>query len=442
MSSWKEIACKLKRKMNQTRLLIKSLCTLLLPTFLVFPAHAQEDWSRWRGLNGNGIATNDQKPPVTWSEDENIIWKTKVSGRGHASPMVIGNRILLSTADEKRQTQSVLCFDRQTGKMLWETLINQDNFPARIHPNNTHASSTIATDGQHAFAVFHNRQGVYVTALDLEGKKVWEQRVGAFEPHYPFGYGASPIVHGDRVIVTSQSKKESAIVAYRCSSGELAWRCDCKNITNYSTPVVAKLKDRELLLLSGQRMVAAYDPADGTKIWDCPAKWDVTCATMVWDDENVYASGGYPVQQTLAVKADGSGTKIWENNQKSYEQSMLLHNGYLYTNTDSGVIHCWRAKDGKETWKERFRSGSNVGQSSSPVLANGNIYITAQNGETLVFVANPEKLEVVARNQLGDEGFPTMAVCGNQIFIRTASLEDGDRSKRQEWLYCIGEKKE
>jgi outer membrane protein assembly factor BamB len=429
-------------KMNRTPGLLQSLFAMLLSMAFVCPAISQDDWSRWRGPNGDGIASDDQKPPVTWSEDENIIWKAKIPGRGHASPIVVGNRILLSTADEKEQTQSVVCFDRQSGKMLWETLVNQENFPARIHPNNTHASSTIATDGKHAFAVFHNRQGVYVTALNLEGKKVWEKRVGAFEPHYPFGYGASPIVHRDKVIVTSQGKAESAIVAYRCGSGELVWRCDCKNITNYSTPVVAKFKDRELMLLSGQRMVAAYNPEDGTKLWDCPAKWDVTCATMVWDDENVYASGGYPAPQTLAVKADGSGTKIWENNQKSYEQSMLLHEGYLYTNTDSGVVYCWRAKDGQEMWKERFRSGSNVGQSCSPVLANGNIYITAQNGETLVFAANPKKLEIVARNQLGAEGFPTMAVCGSQLFIRTASYEDGDRTKRQEWLYCVGEKPE
>lgn len=417
---------------------------ILIPTIFAmlqaFTAYAQDDWSRWRGPYGNGIATANQKPPVNWSEDQNIIWKVKIPGRGHASPIVFGNRILLATADEDQETQSVLCVDRRSGNILWETVINTGNFPSRIHPNNTHASSTIATEGKHAFAVFNNRDGAYVTALDLDGKKVWEKRVGAFEPHYPFGYGASPIVYQGKVIVTSHSKTDSVIAAYKCDTGEEVWRCDCKATTNYSTPFVAAINGKDVLLISGQRMVAAYDPGDGTKLWKCPAKWDVTCATLVCDDQHVYASGGYPASQTLAVKTDGSATKTWENNQRCYEQSMLLHDGHLYSITEAGIVICWRASDGKEMWKERFRTGSSVGQSASPVLANGHIYLTAENGETLVFAANPEKLEVVARNQLGQEGFASMAVCGNQLFIRTASSESGKRKDRQEWLYCVGEK--
>jgi len=401
--------------------------------------YSQDDWARWRGPNGNGIAADNQKPPVLWDEQTNVVWKSKVPGRGHSSPIVIGEQILLATADPLQEVQAVLCYHRKTGKLLWETAINQGRLNPKLHPNNTHASSTVATDGQRVFAVFNNRDSVFITALSLAGEILWEQRVGGYDPYYKFGFGSSPVVYQNLVIVANHNDGDPAMVAYQVDSGGEVWRVKSDVGTNYSTPVVIDYRGDDQLVISGLGKIAAYQPSDGKLIWESPAKWQVSCGTIVWDDQRIYASGGFPPPQTLAVNRDGSGGLVWENNQKSYEQSMLLHQGFLYTHTDSGLVFCWRGEDGQVMWRTRFSTRGQVPQSASPVLANGNIYITAENGETLVFRATPDAFEEVSRNKLGDRAFASMAICGNQIFTRVAKYEDDSTKVLQEWLYCLGE---
>ena len=418
---------------------VTTLCFLLSSTSF---AHAQseltaDDWARWRGPTGNGIAAAGQSPPIRWDDETNVVWKTPLPGRGHASPIVVADKIFLATADESAQTQSVLCFDRLTGEPLWQTEVSQGEFNPKLHKKNTHASSTIATDREHLFAVFNNHHAVQLVSLDFDGKQRWEKTVGKYETNRPFGFGASPIVYGGLVIVTNQNNGDSAITAFDTNDGEQKWRAECKKLTSYSTPVVTMLAGKPQLLLSGTFAVSSFDPASGKQNWSARAKWEVTCATMTWNDDIVFASGGYPAQQTIAVKADGSGEVVWQNPNKSYEQSMLVLDGYVYTHSDNGGIYCWRARDGQEMWKQRF-GAKNPAQSASPVFANGNIYFTAENGQTLVVKSNPEKFESVATNQLGDESFASMAICGNQIFTRVAKFDTAGEN-RQEWLYCLGE---
>lgn len=402
----------------------------LVPSFTL----GQGDWSRWRGPEGNGIAVS-QKPPIQWSEENNVIWKVKVPGRGHASPIVVNDKIFLATADEAEKTQSVVCFNRANGKQMWQTEVSRDGFDKKIHRKNTHASSTVATDGQFVFVVFSHHGGVHVSALDFDGKEIWTKKTGVYQSRYPFGYGASPIIYRDNVIVTNENDADSAIVAYDVKTGDQSWKINQKGNTSYSTPVVTTVAGKEQLLLSGGRKVSSFDPANGDQQWSTPANWDVTCGTMVWDGEMVFASGGYPAGQTLGINAR-TGKKVWDNSAKVYEQSMLVVDGYIYAHSDNGVIYCWRTSDGKEMWKQKF-SSRRVAVSASPVLANGNIYFTAENGETAVVKATHEGYQEVGRNMLGDEGFASQAFCGNRIFARVAESGGGSR---QEWLYCLGEK--
>lgn len=419
---------------------VSLIFSLGLGWVLALPLPAQDDWSRWRGPQGNGIAAENQKPPVKWDEQTHVIWKAKIPGRGHSSPIVVGDRILLATGDANQQTQAVLCYHRKTGELQWETVVNRGQLNPRLHPNNTHASSTVATDGERAFAVFNNRESVFITALSLDGEILWEQKVGGYDPYYKFGFGSSPVVYENLVIVANHNDGDPAMVAYQVDTGDQVWRTKAAVGTNYSTPAVVDYRGADQLIISGLSRIAAYQPENGQLIWETPAKWQVSCGTVVWDDQRIYASGGFPPPQTLAVNRDGSGTLVWENNQKSYEQSMLLHQGYLYTHTDSGLVFCWRGEDGKVMWRTRFSSKGQIPQSASPVLANGNIYITAENGETLVFQASPEGFQEVARNQLGDQVFASMAICGNQIFQRVAKYENDSTRDLQEWLYCLGER--
>ena len=139
--------------------------------------NAETDWPWWRGPARNGVASSNQKPPTEWDDSKNVLWKSPVSGRGHGSPTVVGNRIFLATADEDKAVQSVLCFDRETGKQLWKTNIHTGNFVTTgINKKSSHASSTLACDGERVFINFPNTAAIWTTALSLDGKQQWQSR--------------------------------------------------------------------------------------------------------------------------------------------------------------------------------------------------------------------------------------------------------------------------
>ncbi len=398
------------------------------------PLPAADDWRVWRGPNGNGVAAEGQSVPTEWSDSKNVVWKTPVAGRGHSSPIVFDDKIVLTTADEKAKTQSVLCFDRQTGKPLWQTQVNQGGLPpaGEIHRNNTHATPTVAYDGERILAVFHHHGGVHLTALSPAGKQLWTKEVGGYVPRsYKYGYAPSPLIYGATVIVASEYEEPGYVAAFERQSGREVWRIGRSRQVSYSSPIVAKVAGREQMLLSGADQVTSYDPKNGKQLWSVPGTSLATCGTMIWTENMVFASGGYPKSETIAVRADGSGKVAWRNREKCYEQSMLVHAGHIFAVTDGGIAFCWDAETGAEIWKNRLNGKC----SASPILAGGNIYITNERGTTNVFRADPTKFESVAKNQLGDETFATMSICGNQIFLRTASSSAGGR---QEMLYCLG----
>lgn len=392
---------------------------------------AESDWPWWRGPQRNGIASS--AVPTTWSESDNVVWKASVPGRGHSSPIVVGNRVFLATADEKEQIQSLLAFDRATGRQLWQTEISRGGFPARIHNRNTHASPTAACDGERVFITFFHHDTLQTTALDLDGKQLWQKTVSPFRyKRYEYGYAASPVLYKNVVIVAGESDDNSFIKALDRKSGDEVWSTPRpKNIT-YSTPVVAHLAGRDQLFLSGADKIASYDPASGKELWSTPGTPAATCGTAVWDGDLIFASGGYPSSETVAVKADGSG-RVWKNGQNCYEQSMLAVDGHLYALTGGGVVFCWRTSDGKEMWKHRLRGPV----SASPVFAGGLIYWSNERGTTYVFKTNPAKFELVAENQLEKETMASPAVSRGNLFLRVADAPEG--ASRRETLYCLGE---
>src|SRR5262245_21600403 len=160
------------------------------------------DWAQWRGPGGNNIAALGQDVPTVWSESQNVLWKADVPGKGHSSPVVVGEHVFLTTSDEAEQTQSVVAFDRKSGKPAWKTDVHKGGFPKKIHPKNSHASCTVACDGDRVYASFFNNEAVHVTALDLAGKKVWQQTVGPLKPkQYQHGYATSPSLYKSLVLV-------------------------------------------------------------------------------------------------------------------------------------------------------------------------------------------------------------------------------------------------
>lgn len=386
------------------------------------------EWAQWRGPNGNNIAEAGQTVPTTWSDSQNVVWKVDVPGRGHSSPTVVGDLIVLTSADEQTQRQAVFGFDRKTGKQKWGTVVSQGGF-TKVHPKNTHASSTACSDGRRIYATFSHHNKVEAVALDLTGTLVWRKDVGGFLPRqYEYGYAASPTLYNGTLIVSGDCDTIAWVKALGTKSGELVWEQERPAKLNWSSPIIATVAGREQLFISGCEMMASYNPKTGLPLWTTPCLTMATCGTVVWDADTVYASGGYPRKETVAVKADGTGLVVWKNQVKCYEQSMLIHNGYLYGIDDNGIAYCWEAKTGREMWKERLQGPV----SASPVLVGDTIYASNERGVTFVFKADPRRFNAIARNQLGDESFATPTVVDNRIYIRVAGRG------RQETLYAIG----
>ncbi|MDG1893564.1 MAG: PQQ-binding-like beta-propeller repeat protein [Fuerstiella sp.] len=391
------------------------------------------DWSQWRGPNHNNVADTGQDIPTAWSESSNVVWKVGVPGRGHSSPIVIGDLIVLTSADEQGQQQGVFGFDRQTGKRLWGTVVSKGGFP-KIHTKNTHASSTACSDGTQIYATFNHHNKVEAIALNMQGEIVWQKDVGGFIPkQYEYGYAAAPTLYNGTLIISGDCDTVAWVKALDTKSGRVAWQQNRPQKLNWSSPIIGNVAGREQMFISGCDMMAAYDPKTGRPLWSVPCLTMATCGTVVWDDDTVYASGGYPKKETVAVKADGSGTILWTNTVKCYEQSMLIHEGHLYAVDDGGVAYCWHAKSGREMWRSRLRGPV----SASPVLVGDTIYASNEKGTTFVFKADPQSFQAVAQNQLGTVSFATPTVVDNRIYLRVAAGEGGSW---KETLYAIGTK--
>ncbi len=409
----------------------------LLAQSLSPPADAAITWP-WRGPGGDGKATDDQRPPTKWDLETglNVRYRVPVPGRGHSSPIIAGGRIFLTTAELDSRTQRVLCYHADTGQLLWNEIVNEGGFLSRIHPTNTHASSSVAVIGDRVFALFTNRDEFQVVALSVEsGRKLWDRRAAKYGPaKYQFGNGSSLIAIADQLVVTVETEAEAAILFLDSACGKELRRIERPAKTSYSTPVVAEIAGKKQLLISGGSKVVGYDPESGQELWQIPAAWEVSCGTMVWsrDRQIVYASGGFPASQTLAIKVGDRAELLWDNRVKCYEQSLIVVGDELYGFAEGGILYCWDAATGKEWWSKRLKGG----ESASPVLAGGHLYISNELGTTWVIEPSRDGYREIVRNQLGDEQFTSIAVDNQRLFFRVADSTSGTR---QEFLICVGE---
>jgi len=387
------------------------------------------DWPWWRGPNRNGHADPKQTPPLKWSEKENVLWKTPVPGRGHGSPIVVGDQVFLATADAKDETQSVLCYDRQTGKLLWQTELHRGPFEKGGNAKSSLASPTLACDGERVFCTFLHKRAIYASALTRSGKILWQEKVTDYILHQ--GFAPSPTVYESLVIVNADNKGTGVIAALERATGKLAWKVERPKLPNYASPIILNTAGREQLLFTGCKLVTSLDPLTGKKIWEVPGSTEECVTSTVTDGKLIITSGGYPKSHVAALKADGSGETVWEIKTKVYVPSMIERNGYLYAVQDGGIAMCLKFDTGKEVWSSRLAGAF----SASPVLVGDLLFATSETGRTFIFKANPDTFESVAENQLGDETMATPTICGSRIYLRAAIHVKG---QRQEVLYCVG----
>ena len=384
------------------------------------------DWPQWRGL-ANGVAP-DSPIPTTYSAESNVRWQADVPGRGHSSPTVVGDLVVVATATEEPPQQLVVAYDRNDGKQRWSTAVHSGGLPSDrdVHQKATKANSTVASDGNSLVTTFLNGEHIWVTALSLDGTELWQTDIGAFSSK--FGYAPSPVIYKSLVIVAADNAGGGYLVGLDTKSGDVAWRISRGSVNSYSSPALVTLGGTDQIVIAGNDHMTSYAPATGEVIWKTECISEANCGTAVATSDKVFCSGGYPAKETVCL--DANGKLLWSNQTKIYEPSIVTDGENLFAVSDDGIAYCWDIEDGSVLWKKRL--GGNF--SSSPVICNGNVYVADLSGNSYVFKASGDGYESVAKNRLGDDCYASPAIAGDAIFFRVGVGKEDDRTEK---LFCI-----
>jgi outer membrane protein assembly factor BamB len=404
------------------------------------------DWRQFRGPNGSGIAADNAQPATNWSDSQNVKWKVALPGPGSSSPIIAGERVFVTCysgygdssggdGPEKLQ-RHLVCVDLKTGKVLWDKSIPaelpEDPYSGNLREHG-YASNTPVTDGERVFAFF-GKTGVL--AFDFDGQQLWKVNVGRQSSNRRWGSGASPILCQDMVIVNAAEEGRS-ILALNKLTGKEVWKVEVDSLElSFVTPVLAECAGGRIdLALAVPGELWGLNPDTGKLRWfaETGIAGNVS-PSVVAADGVVYATGGYPRQGTIAVRAGGKGdvtqtNVLWSSQNASYVPSPVVHQGHLFFVSDQGFATCLEAKTGKLIYKERL-PGLSGGKPfyASVVLANERLYAVSRRAGTFVLPATSQ-FAVVAQNKLAgdDSDFNgTPAIVGHQLFLRS-----------NRFLYCI-----
>ncbi len=447
------------------------------------------DWPRFHGPDGRGISLDKAPLPVAWSETENLKWKAKLPGPGSSSPIVIGQRVIVTCwsgygvdpggeGDEKDLRRHVLCFDRDTGKMLWDQVVKpvlpEDPYSGQFTQHG-YASHTPVSDGKRIY-VFFGKTGVL--AFDLEGKQLWQTSVGTGSDRRNWGTASSPILYKNLVIVPASVESQS-MVALNQEDGKEVWRYHDSSLTStWGTPVLVDCgQGRTDLVIAVPYKVLGLNPDTGKLLWHCEGlDSDSICSSALAGEGIVYVlETGPRGGGTLAVRAGGEGDVsqthiLWRGKERTRIGTPVLANKKIYVvnsraadclDTASGKLVSQTSPSGGPPAAEAQPGGPRPGGGrpggggpggggrgkgrpgggrpgggmmgqdySSPVLADGKIYFLSRSGVAYVYAVGAE-LKPLAQNRFaaGSGDFSaTPAVSDGQLFIRSSKF-----------LYCVAQ---
>lgn len=403
-----------------------------------------ENWPCWRGPRGDG-SSMDANVPVTWNgiTGENICWKVAIPGEGHSSPIVWEDRVFVVTCLPATLSRDLMCLDRTTGDPLWRRTVIQAKLEPK-HALNSFASGTPATDGKMVYVAFLevgdkqvsapnvgsdrliNMGQMVVAAYDFDGDQKWLVRPGGFLSAH--GFCSCPVLFQDLVIVNGDHDGDSYVVALDKQTGQEVWRVPRQHKTrSYVTPLIREIDGRTQMVMSGSKCIVSLDPHDGARHWEIDGPTEQFVASMVFDGELFFMAAGFPDYHVMGIRPDGNGdvtdTHVaWHSTSaRCYVPSPVVLDGYLLVADDRGTANCFDAKSGELFWKERL--GKHY--SASLIHAAGLVYFVADDGITKV-VRPGKKLEVVAKNPLGEYVYSSPVISAGQLFLRG-----------EEHLYCI-----
>lgn len=390
-----------------------------------------DNWSRFRGPNGTGIAA-DKDIPIHWSAQEGILWKTAIPGLGNSSPIVWKDTLFLQSASPDGKERSLLCLDVKNGKILWSRSVPGDR--VKTHQKNTMASSTPATDGERVYAIFWSGQNLTLSAYTFKGEPVWHQLLGGHKSQH--GAGISPMVFDGKVFVANDQDGAAELLAFDAKSGKQIWAAPRKPFRAcYSTPVLLEKDNQEpQLIVASTAGITSYKPGSGKENWNW--NWSFvgkplrTVSSPILHQGMVLANSGDGdgARESVAVLAEGKGevgpsNLVWQKGKPfPYVPNMLARGDHAFFVNDKGRASCIVARTGEEVWFETL--GGEF--TSSPILVDGKIYAINEDGKVFVFLAEP-KFKLLARNTMDEEVMATPAVADNRLYIRGKTH-----------LFCIG----
>jgi hypothetical protein len=431
----------------------QTVLTMLALTLMTVTAVA-EDWPRFRGPMGSGVANSGTAVPSTWSPKANLAWKVEMPGPGASSPIIVGNKAFVTCYSGYGLDQSnpgelenlvrhLVCVDMQTGKKLWQkdvkVVLPEDPYSGIGVTAHGYASHTPVSDGKNVYAFF-GKSGVH--AFDMDGNKLWSAEVGKESDPTRWGSSSSPIVFENLVIVTASAESQS-IVGLDKSSGKEVWRQEAKGLDGmWGTPALVKIDDnRTDLVMCVSKELWGLNPKTGKMRWLADATGAQNAySSIIQDGSRVFAVTGRG-GGSVAVDAGGSGdisktNTVWTGGVSGSFASPVRHESKIYA-IARGIVTVMDTDTGEQLERLRLKGGEQTGgrfgslDYPSPIVVGDRLFYMNGSGQMYVFALG-DKMEQLAVNKVTNDKeifWGTPAVSNDKLVIRSS-----------ENLYCVADK--
>jgi outer membrane protein assembly factor BamB len=412
-----------------------------------------ENWPHWRGPSAMGISL-ETGLPTRWSDTDNIAWKARLRGLGASTPIIWNDRVVVTSqigggvirrdapplvqpgvnavverplggeaapaVDTDRVSFLVTAFNHSDGRQLWEFELPSEGKLPSVHELHNLASSSPVTDGERIYAWFGTGQ---IVALDMNGKVVWKRHLGTDNSPFDilWGHSSSPIVYKDTIILVCYHNPATYLLALDRRTGEVRWNVPRgRRDSSYSTPLIINTPERVELVVNSGKGLSGHDASTGELLWNIDEDNQFPVPSPIFHNGVIYASRGYRSGPYMAIRPGGKGNienshLLWKiPTGAPYNSSLVYHEGLLYLVGDVGIITAVDAGTGRRVWQER------VGGLfySSPVIADGKVYMLSESGETIVVEASRPP-RIIARNKLDGRFLASPVISGGRLFVRS-----------------------
>lgn len=427
------------------------------------------NWPSFRGPGGSGVAVGAELPDVFRGGDgTNLAWRTEIPGLAHASPIVWGDHVYVTSAVSSGPPQRfiaelpdspesigdtfphrwiVMAINKHTGEVLWERTAAEGTPRTGRLKKGSFNNSTPATDGQHIVALLGS-QGLF--CYDVDGNLLWHVDLGVldagwfFDRTFQWGMASSPVIHDGKVIVQADVRGSAFIAAFDVADGTELWRTARDEVSSFSTPSIVSANGMSEIVTNGGRAVRAYAPATGKELWTLNPSSEVAVPTPIFAHGLIFVGSGYlPQQPFYAVRPGGSGDISLPSGQRSSRQiawmiadagplisTPIVVGDYLFIMQRDGTVSCFDAVTGIPIYTERIgvaepsdetpSQGSKetpITYTASPVAANGKLYVVNDAGKIHVIEAGPF-LQILGSYSVGESVFSTPAISDGMLLVR------------------------